>query len=59
MTVLLKFEKCFNSRKDYTIIWSLNTDIQTKNMNCQDLVQCMKKKSSDNSDQMNQNIFIL
>ena len=33
--------------------------MQTKNMNCQDLVKCMKKKSSDNSDRVNQNISIL
>ena len=44
MTVLLKFEKCCNSRQDYTI-WKLTTDIQTKNMNCEDLVKCMKKKA--------------
>ena len=42
VTVLLKFEKCYNSRQGYTI-WKLNTDIQTKNMNCEDLVKCMKK----------------
>ena len=39
------------------------TDIQTKNMNCQDcmkkLSRYMKKKSSDNSDPMKQNISIL
>ena len=44
MIVLFKFEMCFNSRQDYTI-WKLNTDIQTKNMNCQSLVKCMKKKA--------------
>ena len=42
----------------YYILY-LNTDIQTKNMSCQDFVKCMKKKSSDNSDRMNQNISIL
>ena len=30
-----------------------------QNMNYQDLIKCMKKKSSDNSDRINQNISIL
>ena len=42
MAVLLKFEKCLNLRQHYNI-WKLNTDIQTKNMNCQDLVKYMNK----------------
>ena len=28
-------------------------------MNCQDLVKCMKKKSCDNSDRMNQYIYFI